>query len=104
MQFHLQLFVEYIYIEHYLSIYLFIFRKCVIYVTFNTLQHGQIKPSIGSELFKKLFVLKALWHIFLSFNYYKIPSGTTLAGNKTLKNGVSVSNRNLLNCALNTRT
>lgn len=69
-----------------------------------TLQYGQIKLKIGAELLKNLFVLRELWHIFVSFNYYKIPSGTTLAGNKTFKNGVSVSNKNLLSCALNART
>lgn len=72
-----------------------------------TLQYGQIKPKTGAELFKK----KAYFcsesydiYFFLSFNYYKIPSGTTLAGNKTLKNSVSISNTNLLSCALNPRS
>lgn len=65
-----------------------------------TPQYGQIKLKIGVEFLKKLFVLKELWHTFLSFNYYKIPSSTTLAGNKTFKNGVSVSNKNLSGAVL----
>lgn len=72
------------------TIYTHIFRKDLIYVTIDTLQYGQKKPKIGAKLLKKLFVLRELWHIFLWFNYYKIPSGTTLAGNKTLKNVVSI--------------
>ena len=41
-------------------------------------------------LTRKKAICAELWHIFLSFNYHKIPSGTTLAGNKILKYVVSI--------------